>query len=349
MVSSKPLRMCFVGFRHGHVFSLYSLVKNRGDARIVGVCEEDAAVRAELGNKGVVVTHNSYDAMLSEVDCDAVAVGDYFGRRGAEVIQALEAGRHVIGDKPLCTRLPELTRIAELARANGLKVGCMLDLPDLAQFQTLRRLLASGVVGEAHTVCFLGQHPLLFGRRPDWYFESGKHGGTLNDLAIHAIDAIPWLTGQEVVEITAARAWNARHQSHPSFQDGAIVMLRLANGAGVIGDVSYLAPDGQGYSHPAYWRFTISGALGSIETSAVAKSVQVFAACDKAGRDEPLDPERPGGYFEDFLADIAGKPNPNGLRTERILHSSRVALVAQHAADTGVFPVASRRLLAAGG
>ena len=51
------------------------------------------------------LTHDDYRRMLREVECDAVAVGDYFARRGEIVIAALEAGKHVIADKPICTKL----------------------------------------------------------------------------------------------------------------------------------------------------------------------------------------------------------------------------------------------------
>jgi len=33
----------------------------------------------------------------------------------------------------------------------------------------------------------------VWGTRPAWYFEPGMHGGTLNDIAIHALDFIPWV------------------------------------------------------------------------------------------------------------------------------------------------------------
>ena len=55
--------------------------------------------------------------------------------------------------------------------------------------------------------------------------------------------------------------------------------------------------------------------------------------------EEPAAANRTGGYFEDFLLDLAGRPNPEGLDTRRVLESSRIALLAQGAADTGEFPV----------
>ncbi|HEO72224.1 MAG TPA: gfo/Idh/MocA family oxidoreductase, partial [Candidatus Hydrogenedentes bacterium] len=122
------LRVAFIGFRHGHIHSLCDLLKARDDVEIVAACEEDPEARAGLADSDVAITHDSYEAMLGDVECDVIACGDYYGARGEELIRALEAGRHVIADKPLCTRIDELDRIEALARDRGLCVGCMLDL-----------------------------------------------------------------------------------------------------------------------------------------------------------------------------------------------------------------------------
>src|SRR5207248_6675850 len=116
----------------------------------------------------------------------------------------------VISDKPICTRIAELERIEDLAKENHRALSAQLDLRDSGAFITARRLIREGAIGEIHTVVFTAQHPLFLDKRPKWYFEPGKHGGTLNDIAIHATDLIPWMTGRKLIEVTAARAWNAR-------------------------------------------------------------------------------------------------------------------------------------------
>jgi len=334
-----PLRVAFVGFRHGHIFGLYRLAQERSDISVVAACEEDGPTRGTLAESGVKVTHDDYARMLADVECDVVACGDYFGIHGERVIQALGSGRHVISDKPLCTSMSELIRIRALSETGRLKVGCMLDLANLGPYVTLREMLMRGVIGETHSITFLGQHPLLYGTRPMWNFEPGKHGGTLNDIAVHAIDIIPWLTGRAIVEITAARAWNAKIKQHPCFQDGAALMMRLDNDGSAIGDVSYLSSDKHGYQMPPYWRFTIAGSEGVVETCCTAKTVTIWRNDNEAVVEEPAAPNRPGAYFDDFLADIARTPVSDGLHTQRVLESSRISLLAQQAADTGEFPI----------
>jgi predicted dehydrogenase len=331
------LKVAFIGFRHGHIQSLYHLLEARGDVEITGACEEDEATREQLREGGLTISHENYAQMLADVPCDVIACGEYYALRGARIIQALEAGKHVMGDKPLCTRLEEVDRIEALVEEKDLRVGCMLELRDFAPYRSMRELIRSGICGEVHTVSFSGQHPLMRSARPDWYFEEGKHGGTINDIAIHAVDTIPWLCGANIAEVTAARAWNARVPEAPFFQDAAQLMLKLDNGGGVIGDVSYLNPDSFTYSLPQYWRMGVHGEKAYLETACNATTVQVFRDGDPR-RNVPVGEGRPGGYWDDFQLDIEGMTLPDGLNTAQVLRSSRVTLVAQQAADTGEFP-----------
>src|SRR5215213_3711186 len=94
------LRLAFLGFRHGHVMGLYKSAQQHPRVEVVAAVDEDAeAARAAQ------VTHGRYDDVLKSADVDAIAVGEVFGRRGAVLIAAIEAGKHVIADKPICTKL----------------------------------------------------------------------------------------------------------------------------------------------------------------------------------------------------------------------------------------------------
>lgn len=333
--SNRQFRFAFAGFRHSHIMALHRAAQAHRSVSIVASCEEDPATAEQLRRDGVVtLTHTRLDALLADVACDVVAIGDYYGARGRLAIAALRAGRHVLADKPICTSLNELGEIASLARQNKLSVGCMLDLRASSALRTMRRLIRDGAIGDVHTVLFTGQHPLLLGSRPGWYFEPGKHGGTINDIAIHALDAVPWLTGRHVTRVHAARAWNARVKQHPHFQDGAQLMLELDNGGGVMGDVSYLAPERSGYHAPQYWRFTCHGDAGVLETSAQSHSVQITTQDDAAPR--VVDASDPvTGYLplEDFLRELCGEASEGALTTTSVLTASRQALLIQQIAD----------------
>ncbi len=329
-------RIAFIGFRHGHILSLYDAAHGRDDLQIVAACEEHADTRAALSEKGrVTFTHERAADLLKDVECDIVAVGDTYSRRGSILLDGLEAGHHVIADKPACTRLSEVDQIEALASKKGLQVGCMLTMRDGRFMRTTRRLLREGAIGEVHAITFGGQHPLLLGSRPAWYFEPGEHGGTINDIGVHAIDSIPWACGHNIARIDAARCWNAFATEFPHFNDGAQMMLTLDNGAGVLGDVSYFAPDGGGYAMPYYWRMTWWGRDGMLEAGTNLESIHLLRAEDTDGDHVPLD-ESGTNYLDAFLRAVDGlEPREGELTTPQVLASTRRAVRIQAAADAG--------------
>lgn len=328
------MKLAFVGFRHGHMNAMITHAHARPDLEVVAACEEDAATRQALAARtDLQITHERLDTMLAEVACDVVAVGDTYARHGPLILRLLAAGKHVLVDKPVCITLAELDAIEQRLQESGLKLGCMLDMRDTPQMLGLRAMLRSGRIGEIHAISFGGQHPLLLGTRPAWYFEPGQHGGTINDIAIHAIDALPWLTGLDFTQINAARTWNAFAAAYPHFQDAGQMMLTLNNGCGVLGDVSYFMPDSMGYTLPHYWRMTFWGRQGLLETSATADHILVALNGEKTPRQEPLPPGNPAGYLTAFLHEIAGTTAEGELTTAAILRATRFALEIQQVAE----------------
>ena len=112
------------------------------------------------------------------------------------------------------------------------------------------------------------------------------------------------------------------------------MMLTMDNGCGVIGDVSYFAPDSIGYALPFYWRMTFWGRQGVIETSRVADDLTIALNGKREVRSEPHPDGRPGGYLKSFIHDIEGNLDEDELCTEHVFSATRVALTVQQAADT---------------
>lgn len=331
------LKFAFIGFRHYHVLDVYKRVTENPDMEAVALCEEDADAAAPILQQGSIEpTHSDYQKMLDEVQCDAVVVGDYYGKRGKIIIDALKRGKHVLADKPLCTSLEEFDTIQRLANERGLQVGLMLDLRDSGHYIKARELVRAGTIGEIQSVYVGGQHALRPDVRPGWYFEPGKHGGTINDIAVHGLDIVEWITGLTFSEVTAARTWNAMAKQYPDFRDGAQFLMNMDNGCGVMGDVSYFAPaDTGGSSFDPSWRVTLWGSEGVIETSH-STPVKVWRTGKPVEVIENV-PDDPGGYLTSFAASVAGDATNCKLTTQQSLRATEVALKVQKAADAGLY------------
>ena len=329
-------RFAFVGFRHPHIRDMLSRCQQHPEIDVVACCEQDAATRAALAREGqITITHDDYEVLLEQIDCDVIAIGDVYGQRAAVIDRALQHNRHVISDKPVCISLTELDHIEQLANQRRRIVSGMLDMRDSPVSLGMRELLRGGRIGEVRAVSFDGQHPLMYGTRPDWYFAPGMHGGTLNDIAVHAMDFIPWATGQPLKSLLAARSWNANLPEVPHFHDGGQLMLTLQNGAGVLGDVSYLLPDSFGYEMPLYWRFTFWGADGVIEAGVNTPTIRLYQNGEQTARELPLPAGRPGAYLESFLAEIQGQTSGLHLSSREVLDATRRTLRIQQAAEDG--------------
>ena len=324
------MNIAFAGLRHDHISVLAAQARQNPEFTLCGWWEEDETARIAATASFPENAYESYEKLLADEKVQAVAIGDYYGIRGQRVIQALKAGKHVICDKPVCTSLAELDEIEKLLNETGLRLGCMLDLRYEPSLHHLAKLVAEGTLGEIKTAAFTGQHPLNWGVRPGWYFEEGKHGGVFNDIAIHGVDAIGWLTSQKWTKTLYARQWNAFANLAPQFKDCAQCISELAGGANVMADVSYAAPSPKGFVAPAYWRFTLWGTNGFAECRYGDSAVTLLLTGDQ----KPYTVEAPpvtDNCLSDFLRDIHGESTP--FDTFSVLESSRAALELQHFAD----------------
>lgn len=297
-------KIAFAGFRHSHILVLYDMVKESDIFDLGGAFELDENAKNEYEEKGVNFTYNSYEELLNDETVNTVAIGDYYANRGNLALKALESGKNVICDKPLCTSLDELEKIEFLAKEKGLYVSCMFTMRYEGITESAKE--AMELIGEVKSVYFGGQHPLMFSQRPSWYFEDGKYGGLFNDIAIHGVDLIYYLTGQRIKETTCARCYNAYAEKAPEFPDSGQFMAKLDNGAGIIADVSYATPMPVGYSLPFYWQFFIWGEKGVAKFSINSDGVECFV---EGNPEAVVIPKKkaPVSYLEDFNNLISGK------------------------------------------
>lgn len=323
------MNVLFYGFRHAHLMAYYAKAMNHPDYRIVAALEEDPHYRKlAQENCGVAFSEGSYEQWLEDPAVEVVAIGTAYGDRGQAVLKALQHGKHVLSDKPICTSLEELEEIQTLATEKHLKVGCLLDLKHMPSVLPVKELLESGRMGKVKNITFGGQHCIDYANRPSWYFVPGMHGGTINDIAIHGIDIIPYLTGQRITKLHAARTWNSFANRHPHFMDCAVFMAETDGGAGVQADVSYAAPS-QVFSMPTYWSFQIWCERGLVTFCAVNPDVTVYEEGIKEpwiipGKDHSID------MLTEFLEEWQSE---KAEMTQRVFESTRTALLIQKAAD----------------
>ena len=322
------VKVAFVGFRHGHVQAMYHTAQRLDYVDIVACADEGgpAAHGSSLPALGVELPHPSLDDIIANVDFDVLACVDYYANRGPACIKALEAGKHVVTDKPLCITLDELRTIARLSREKNLQVGIDLTMRYGGDYATLAGIVRGGGLGELSSCVVTGLHGLSYGSRPMWYFEPGKHGGTINDLMIHGLDLLRWASGLEYSKVIFGEARNRRAPG--GFQDSAQMALEFTNQAKYLGDCSYMAPE----QCPEHWRFFLWGTEGSVSLDGhglkwyrAGEGEQEVVACNQPPLTDP---------FEDFVSAL-GRGTERWMSSEECFRSQAAALATQLAADTG--------------
>lgn len=336
------MNIVIVGYRHAHTAALYAEAMANPAINVLGGWEPSEEGKKLASSTDLQFNYATLEDVLADEKVDAVLLGGCFGDRGAHAIAALKAGKHVYSDKPVCTSLEELDEIEALAKAKDLKVGCYFSMRFSEGMKNIREMVANGDLGEIGAVNMTGQHPLMYGSRPMWYFEPGKHGGTINDIAIHGTDLIRFLTGLGVKKVIGARCWNHWATEVPSFKDAGQFVIELDNGAGMMGDVSYAAPASCGYALETYWRITIWGTKGVVEYKLKGGIASGIDASDAAllqvalEGDDGFHPVKKEKYdvtpLGEFLKEIAGDKNVL-IDTADVIRTSREILTVQAAAD----------------
>jgi predicted dehydrogenase len=129
-----------------------NLVRNfRGspDWDLVAVCDLDQA-RAEwvIGDRTTVEVETSLDALLARADIDAVAVATPADTHAGIALAALEAGKHVLVEKPLASSRLDAQRMVDRAEELGLVLMCDHTYCYTPPVQYLRSLIHSGELGD---------------------------------------------------------------------------------------------------------------------------------------------------------------------------------------------------------
>lgn len=323
------MNIAFAGFRHSHIFGLYSSVLENKESNLVGCFEENEdAKKAAQSSHNVEFNYNSYEEILNDSNVDAIAIGDYYSKRGKMVISALQAGKHVICDKPICTDLAELEEIEKLVKEKNLQVCCMLDLRYMSQISKVCELVDNGEIGEIINASFTGQHCLDYGNRPGWYFEEGKHGGTINDISIHGIDLIRFITKKNLTKVNYAKVWNAFADKEPNFKDCGHLVVEM-DGISLMADVSYAAPKFDGIM-PTYWDFYLWGSKGMINFNLKSNEIHIFKTEEEIIKCDEIKPD----YLNAFMKEINGEKTI--MNTYDILETQRQVLLIQQFADKNI-------------
>ena len=312
------------------------------DCELRWVCDKKAGRLRYVQERwpGLSVTE-SYDTVLQDPSVQAVVVATAVSTHYELGRAAIEAGKHVLVEKPLTRTGSEAATLQELAERRGLVLATGHIFTYHPAVVEMKRIVAEGGIGEVR------------------YAESGRVNlgppasevDVMWDLAVHDVSILLYLWDREPVAVTAY----GRRYLHPTLLDVAFLHLHFADGTMAQHHVSWLSPE-------KVRRFFVAGTKGSLrfdDTVAEGKLRVVDQGVDsrvglkddeakelyyKPG--QVIVPSLPQGEplraeCEDFLDSIRGKTRPRadgraGLAVVRVLEAAERSI----AADSQTIPLA---------
>jgi predicted dehydrogenase len=178
--------------------------------RMAAICGRDqAAVRAAAERLGWAAWETDWKRLVARDDVRLVDVCTP-GSSHAEIsIAALEAGKHVLCEKPLANTVEEaraMVAAAEAAAADGVKAMVGFNFRRVPAVALARQLIASGRLGPIRHVrgAYLASHMVDPGIPLVWRLQADQAGsGALGDLGAHAIDLAQYLVADRITGVSA--------------------------------------------------------------------------------------------------------------------------------------------------
>ena len=207
-------------------------------AELVAVASRDYERGRQFASKhSIAQAYGSYDELLADSSIDAVYIPlpNHLHREWA--IRAMEAGKHILCEKPLSTSAADGMAMFAASQKNNvlLMEGFMYRFHP--QTKRVRELLAKGTIGQPRLIRVAHSFPLILQDRDDdfrWRAELG--GGSLADLGVYCIDTARHLFSADPTKVFAQSTYHPDHSAEAETR----VILTFPNDRVAIFDSSFL-------------------------------------------------------------------------------------------------------------
>jgi len=205
------------------------------NAKLTAVWSRTPEKARQVAEREGCYAASTIEELVARDDVDAVCICTPSGAHMEPALMAIEAGKHVIVEKPLEVTDERCNRIIEAADKAGVKLGVIFQSRFAPANAALHQAIQEGrfgrlVMGDAYVKWYRSQEYYDSGAwRGTWELDGG---GALMNQAIHTVDVLLWLMGP--VESVYAYADCLAHE-RIEVEDTVAAVLRFKNGAmGVI-------------------------------------------------------------------------------------------------------------------
>ncbi|HEY3416353.1 MAG TPA: ThuA domain-containing protein, partial [Armatimonadota bacterium] len=267
----------------------------------------------------------SLDEMLAMKELDLVVNILPHNLHAPTALQCLNAGKHVVMEKPFCLTVEEANAMIDLAQQKKLMLSVFHNRRWDGDYLTIRDLIDRGLIGDLfHIECgFSGyNHPGFW-----WRSDKAISGGVLYDWGAHFIDWVLNMVPSQITQVMGdlqKRVWNA-----VTNEDHGQAYIRFANGV----TADYMTSSISASTRPK-WR--ISGTKGSIE---VSEEIKLVSFTSGVRLDSTVKVTLPGYGSTQYYRNVADHllmGEELAVKPEQARRVIGIFDAVQRSADTGV-------------
>lgn len=179
--------------------SHYAISNAHPDVEVVGICDSSSYVLSVLKKYTGVATYPDFDALLDNVDLDAVVIATPSSTHKHLVRAALERDVHVFCEKPFTLSEKDAKELTSLSHERGLVTQVGYHNRFVGAFREVKTLLEAGAIGEVTHLLGEAYGPVVLKPKGGtWRSRRTEGGGCLYDYAAHVIDLVNWYLGEPV-------------------------------------------------------------------------------------------------------------------------------------------------------
>jgi UDP-N-acetylglucosamine 3-dehydrogenase len=213
----------FWGRNHARVF------KELEETELLAVCDINAERAKNVANQFGVKAYTSMGKLLKRKDIEAVSICVWSLHLAKETLKVLNAGKHVLVEKPMATNVKQAEKLLEIAKEKELHLTVGFLMRFIPGIQHMKNAIKDKTIG--NLVCATAK------RVSEWPERIGDVG-VVKDTAIHDIDIIRYLFGEEPIAVYAKTG----SMKHKKFEDYAQIMLTFEGGKSAFIESNWLTP-----------------------------------------------------------------------------------------------------------
>jgi len=211
-----------------------SAFKANPHMEVTAVCEsKDLSgdeIREMCGNDAAL--YHDYEEFLQHPDLDVVDICTPHPLHPPQAIQAAEAGKHLMIEKPLAIDYDSLLEMREAIQAAGVKSTVYFELRFIPHFALVKSLMAQGLLGDVHHFEVDYYHGIgpWYGQY-EWNVKKEIGGSALITAGVHALDALLYFADREVEEVYAYSAkTTAPVLQEYEYDTTSVAIIKFADG-----------------------------------------------------------------------------------------------------------------------